>query len=180
MGTTYFVANVSKRQYFDPGAMGWEENTKRSGILWGLSGHALALLLLPDVKLEFHLVPWIGDPLVLVGDENSANSIDLLRPFQRAMEQDAYHIVTEQFVDISLNLISLLCKTSHVLSFLLDSAEQSTETFVDLAHTIMYLPAKHIEIEFAKRFGTNWRDRYTASVAREPWHCRMPMTTRSE
>lgn len=167
MGTTYFVANVAKRQYFDPGSI-CGGNSKRSGILWGMGGHALALLLLPDAKLDFHLVSWVGDPLVLVGDETSPNSIEVLKPLQHVPEQDAYHIATEQFDDITLNLIALLGKQERALDCLLDSAERHSNDFVHLAHAMMYLSARHIEIAFIKRFGANWRDRYDSILASEP------------
>ena len=181
MGTTYYVANSAKRQYFDPGWVGgWEETTKRSGILWGLSGHALAHLLLPDITLEFYLESWIGDSIFLVGDDSEPNSIVPLKPFQQEADQDAYHIVTEQFDNISLNLIAHLCKHSCVLDYFLDDADQNYYAFVNLAHTIMNLPCPHIEMPFVRRFGTDWRLRYIECLKAEPWRFPLPMTPESK
>ncbi len=179
MGTTYFVANTTKRQYFDPGSINDVENPKRSGILWGLSGHALALLLLPDCRQDFYLESWIGDGLVLVGDESEPNRIEQLRPFQQDAEQDAYHIVTEQFDNISLNLIAQLCKRDELLDHFFACAERENCTFVNLAHIVMHLSVPHIESKFIARFGPNWRGRYIDTLKSESWHYPLPMTPES-
>jgi len=175
MGTTYFVANTAKRQYFDPGHVGGSENTKRSGILRGLGGHALAQRLLPDADLHFHLEPWIGDPLVLVGDDAEPSEIELLKPFQRSIE-DAYHIVTEQFDDITINLIAHLCTRPFILEEFVELAEKEYHVFLNLAHAVTYLRAPHIEIELEKRFGKDWRKRYYEILKAEPFHYPVPMT----
>jgi hypothetical protein len=180
MGTTFFLANIAKRQYFDPSDAGGAENTKRSGILWGMSGHALAQLLLPDADLGFSLESWIGDPLVLVGDECDPNTIDLLKPFQDTLDQDSYHIVTEQFDNISLNLIAHLCKRREPFHHFLDVAVQDDGAFVNLAHTILYLGAKHIELGLIARFGADWRDRYHEILKAMPYHYPLPLTPESK
>ena len=180
MGTTYFVANSSKRQYFDPDYVGGSENTDRSGILWGLSGHALAQLLMPKCRLDFHLESWIADPLVLIGDDGEPNAIEQLIPFQETPDQDAYHIVTEQFDNITLNLIALLCKRDDLMQSFLDHADRHYYAFVNLAHAIMYLGAAHIESAFVNRFGTDWRGRYNETLKSEPWHYPLPMTPESK
>ena len=176
MGTTYFVCNSAKRQYFDPDGMGSGENSKRSGVLWGLSGHALAHLLLPGAELGFHLTSWIGDPLFLVGDNVEPNTIDHLRPFQQGPDQDAYHIVTEQFDNITLNLIAYLCRNRIQLEHFLNDAEQWPHTFINLAHTIAHLSADDLERGFTGRFGLDWKNRYYETLKQEPWHYALPMT----
>lgn len=179
MGTTYLLTNCSKRQYFDPNQFDGAENTKRSGILWGLSGHALAQLLLPQCRLDFHLEPWIGDALVLLGDDCEPNSIELLKPFQATADEHAYHIATEQFDNITLNLVAVLCKRDNLMEHFLDNAEQHYHGFVNLAHIIMYLGAFHIELAVVNRFGKDWRDRYHETLQSEPWHYPLPMTPES-
>lgn len=176
MGTTYFVANTAKRQYFDPGHAGGSENSKRSGILRGLGGHALAQLLLPGNDLHFHLETWIGDPLVLVGDDTETNEIELLKPFQRDAEQDAYHIVTEQFDDVTINLIAQLCTCERILDDFLGLAELEYHVFLNLAHAAIYLKASHVEIALQQRFGSDWQKRYYEILRKEPFHYPMPMT----
>jgi hypothetical protein len=180
MGTTYFVANSAKQQYFDPDHTGGSENTKRSGILWGLSGHALAQLLLPEADLGFYLESWIGDPLVLIGDDGQPNDIEMLKPLQQSPDQDAYHLVIEQFDNISINLISQLCKRGCVLDHFLDLAEAHYCAFVNLAHTILYLGARHVETQFIARFGADWPTRYHETLKAEPWHYPLPMTPESK
>jgi hypothetical protein len=176
MGTTFLVANSAKRQYFDPDGMGSKENSKRSGILWGLSGHALGQLLRPDAQLGYYLDTWIGDPLFLVGDEAEPNSIAHLRRFQGSPEQDAWHIVTEQFDNITLNLIAFLCNHPAVMGYFLDDAKESSYTFLSLIHTMTHLSASHIESAVVREFGADWRDRYYAVLNEEPFHYPLPMT----
>lgn len=179
MGTTYFVANLAKRQYFDPSYAGGSENSKRSGVLYGLSGHALGQLLMPRNQLDFYLESWIGDGLVLVGDEGDPNDIEQLKLFQKAPDQDAYHIVTELFDDISLNLIAQLCKRTAFLNHFLDLAEECSWVFMNLAHAFMFLPARSIEFAFIARFGTDWRHRYNDILKSGPYYP-MPMTPASQ
>lgn len=180
MGTTYFAANCSKRQYFDPDHVGGSENTKQSGILWGLSGHALGLLLMPDYPLDFHLESWLGDALVLVGDEGEPNTISRLEPFQTESNQSAYEIVTQRFDDITLNLIALLCKRQILMEHFLNEADQHKRVFVNLAHIIIHLQGSQLEREFISRFGDDWRRRYKEAIDSEPWHYPMPMIPRTK
>jgi hypothetical protein len=176
MGTTYFVANTTKKQYFDPDIDG-SENTKRKGVLWGLSGHALGQLLLPGAKLDFHLEPWIGDSLVLVGDQAEPNSIELLRPFQLNPDQDAYHIVTEQFDNITINLIAYMCKSDAIRDRLLENAAKQYWTLINLAHAVFYMGAPHIEQALVERFGDSWTKRYQEALRQHgALDCTLPLT----
>jgi hypothetical protein len=176
MGTQYFVANAAKRQYFDPGRLGSAENTKRSGVLWGLSGHALAELLLPGADLGFYLSSWIGDPLFLFGDDATPNSIALLTPLQKSSKEQAYQIVTQSFDNVSINLIAQLCRSPITRDYMLDEAERKGPTFVDIVHAFTYLAHADLDLAVNMRFGANWRERYYATLRAEPWHYPLPLT----
>lgn len=157
MGICYFVANTLKRQYFDPGWFG--ENTKRSGILAGMGGHTLAQLLLPDNPLDFHLSSWIGDPLVLVGDDDP-KPIDLLVPYADHPSDEPYDIIKRHFDDITLNLIAFMSKSRSVV----EKAKTDAYLLINLVHAALYLPAPHIEQELLRQMGENWRDRFEEAL----------------
>jgi len=185
MGTTYFVANSAKQQYFDPDDAGGSECTRRNRILWGLSGHALGVLLLPDVKLEFHLELWIGDPLVLVGDYPQPDPTKQFAPFQQDATQetddvvDAYDIVTKQFGNVTLNLIAQLCKLDSftAMDHFLSEAERCERVFLNLVHSFTYLKkARHIEMAVVERFGAEWCQKYIDALGKTGGYYPLPMT----
>ncbi len=167
MGITYILANSSKRQYFDPDSIGIAENTKWHGILWGVSGHALAHLLRPNCELQFHLKSWIGDDFFLVSDTGEANRIEQLRPFGTGTEEE-WTIVTTQFDDISLNLISLMSLRPELLELFIANAKKSDSMLVSLVNAMTGLDANHLESAIVSNFGNDWPRHYKKALSNSP------------
>ena len=166
MGVTYIVANSSKRQYFSPDSFGVLENTKWSGILRGISGHALAHLLRPNFTLGFHLQSWVGDEFFLAGDTDS--QIKQLTPYQTGTFNE-WEVVTTHFDDISLNLLAEMSLRTGLLNEFIEAAHESEIMLINLVNTMTGLNATHIETAVVSRFGTDWRKRYNVALKSCGW-----------
>ena len=169
MGVTYIVANSSKRQYFDPDSIGVSENTKWSGILRGISGHALAHLLRPNHALRFHLQSWIGDEFFLAGDTYSPNELEQLMPYQMGTDNE-WTIVTTHFDNISLNLLAEMSQRTEILDEFIEVANESNVMLINLVNAMIGLNAKHIEHAVVSSFGNDWRKRYHTALESCDWH----------
>jgi len=175
MGINYIVANLTRRQFFDPDDVGGSENTKWPGILRGDSAHALAHLLTLDHRLEYHLTHWVGDQFFLVGDTDSCVVPRELVHLAVSDDESPYETVKSQFSDISLNLIAEICARAEMLEKFIELASRNTTVFVNLAHIVLYLDAPAIQSSFVARFGTDWRKRYNEITKEKPWHSPRPM-----
>lgn len=169
MGVTYIVANSTKLQYFDPGRVGINENTRWPSLLRGLSGHALAHLIRPldDQDVGFHLTSWIGDDFFTVSDSGAADANPYLKPFH-SDDDCEWTTVTENFEDISLNLIAVLCLQREILEVFIDKAKSSDEVLICLVHSMTGLNATHIESAIVERFGVDWSRHYKNAMKRVP------------
>jgi len=178
MSASYFAINVTKRQYFDPFDID-EHGSNRRDVLNGISGLALAKLLIPSERLEFHLEPWIGDTLVLASDYEQHENLICLSPFEES-DQFLDDIFVEKFQNITLNLIAHLCKNHDLLEYFLNHATEYYRGFVNLVHIVTHLHAPAIESGIVDRFGPDWRSQYNETLKREPLHYPLPMTEESK
>ena len=168
MGTTYLIVNTAKRQYFDPGWMG---NSKYSGLLYGIGGHALARLLFPNPH-GWLIESWRGDPLYAIGDEPEELFPDLA--YQAADGRSAGEVVIEEYDDITLNLIDSMLG-GDTLDWYFTRADESDFYFLILANIVLYVSPGFAKA-FEQRYGKNWQLRYRKAVkACAPWFP-MPMT----
>ena len=68
-----------------------------------------------------------------------------LHAFQNSSNESAYQIVTQNFSDISLNLVAWLCKKDTFLTEYLEHADNHYFAFVNLAHIVMHLESPHVD-----------------------------------
>jgi len=176
MATTYFIANLSKRQFFEPDVVGGSENTKWHAILRGGSAHALAHLLSLDVDLQFGLQAWIGDAFFLVGDEDHSKVPKGLLELSATKNEAPFWIVKNQFSDISLNLVAQMCLRRGMLDHFIELATKYDSNFVDLAQIVQAGEAHELIKRFLKQFGPDWRKRYNKVIAENPWRARSQWT----
>jgi hypothetical protein len=173
MGTTYLVVNTTKRQYFDPGQMG---NSKYSGLLHGIGGHALAVLLFPREKCRagFLIESWAGDSLYIIGDEPEEKPFPgLARSADES--RSAYEVVTQEYDEITLNLIASILGDYGVLDWYLEQADKHDHYFLTLANIVLYVDPEFARL-FEQRYGKGWPRRYQKALQACAEHCPMPMT----
>jgi len=176
MATTFFIANLTKRQFFEPDVVGGSENTKWHAILRGISGHALAHLISSDLDLQFGLQTWIGDCFFLVGDEDHSKVPNELFELRTEENEAPFWIVKNQFSDISLNLIAQMSLRRGMLDDFIELAAKHDDTFVDLANIALACESSELAKRFRREFGTDWRGRYNKVLKETPWRVRSQWT----
>ncbi len=163
MGEYLRVANASKSQYFDPFHFG--EGTKRSGFLYGLSGFALGRLLLGELDGRLWLESWAGDALYVVGDESPVSACPLLLELGDP-EESSWHVVKDNFDDITLNVLAFLL--NHDLSIryeLFQAADRDKQLFATIVQAFEQLPIPTVKEAFISRIGGNWRKEYREALS---------------
>lgn len=176
MGATYLVVNTTKRQFFDPDVVGVSENTKAGGILWGLSGHALAQLLFLNGPRNYHLTSWVGDTFFLFGDGDESTLPRELLELGHDSEEPIFQLVVRHYADISLNLLAALCERTDLCQHYVACSEHNDQTYVALCQVLTSFATPRLEATFVDRFGQFWRKRMQSILRHNPhdlgvpWH----------
>lgn len=145
MGTNYHYANLTKREWFEADAFG--ENSKRSGLSYGLSSRALHLLLLGDgstaATSPINVGRWSSDSITLIGDNDNA-----------------WERYNQEFVDIAADVIMLVFAHDG-FEPIAEAAERSNHLFMQLCHLVVTQQALSLERHMKEHFGSNFRQRYS-------------------
>lgn len=142
MGVTYYIVNVSKREYFDPSRLG--ENSKRRGLLRGLSGHALGMLLLE------HTGCWCGDRIVALGDGETSPAIENLIG---ASTEDAQLFVQTAYADVTQDVIALIAVDKAISKELVELSENDSELLAELKAVAYGLDVQTLQRVLSDTFG---------------------------
>ena len=164
MGVSYYIVNATKKQYFRPGDI--LSGDRFTGLLNGLSGHALALLIqdqTPGRSLGVHGL-WAGDALYAVGDSSTKSAAHSASSMLDSDGIEAWEILRTEYADITPALIARLCEGDYVEDFLA-AAEKDDCLFANLANLMERLETPKLRYAFINRFGKDWRRRYNEIAA---------------
>jgi hypothetical protein len=174
MGQYFKIVNPAKRQYLD--ADSFNENIKASGILQG--NHAIAVAVLvcnfEQVRdgwgnLNHDYGPlagsWCGDPVYIVGDEETApNAFGVRTSTEANPTRNLYWLAKEEFDNISYQAIAMLCQgrpefAEEIVQRALDgpSAERN---LVNLGNVVFLFGSDRLVQALEKGYGKDWKSRY--------------------
>ena len=162
MGQYFLVVNTAKRQYLDAARFG--ENNKRSGILLGKHGAAVALLLLDATKRpdSHHLVgSWVGDPVVVTGDYAEPNSAGLQTSSESDPSRNLYGLAREEFEDISREaMLMLIADQEDWAAQFARDIDYSGSLLIELGQLVFNYHCEPLREALEKTLGNDWPKRY--------------------
>lgn len=161
MGVSYYIVNTTKRQYFVP----WRllSGDRFSGLLTGISGHALALLI-RDGRGD-----WCGDALYAVGDCYQKSAVHDNCTQSYPANTEASEILHAEYVDITVALIGELCERDDLAEDFLNAAQTDDDLFITLAIMVKHFDFPRLRGLFMEKFRKDWRRRYNQAMAKSGW-----------
>lgn len=98
MGIYYLVVNTTKKEFFDPGCLA--SDSKWNGLLYGISGHGLAALLMdtPGQEVEGR---WAGDALYVLADNLTEGVLHTLEKNLPPGIRSVMDILVTRYTDIT-------------------------------------------------------------------------------
>jgi hypothetical protein len=166
MGASYYIVNTTKRQFFCPGDL--LSGDRFTGLLNGLSGHAVAVLIQDNRQGAIGL--WAGDALYAIGDSSLESAVHRASSGSYREGIEAWEILRSEFLNITSALVAYLCEHDFGEGFL-KAAESNEILFVNLANLVEQHGLKKFGHAFLKYFGSDWRRRYDQTVRQlDEWH----------
>lgn len=171
MGEYFIIVNSDKRQYLSAATIG--ENNKRSGFLRGLHGRALALLACQSDEVRHGYGPlagsWSGDQIIAAGDDNGQpDAYGVPTATAERPDRNLYQLAHEEYVDISLAAVAMLCRGDEsVVENLVSQAEEGDEAvFLLIGNIVFTTECLELKRAIEARVGREWVSRYKRVAAK--------------
>lgn len=162
MDVHYHIVDTIRKEYLDPGSL--LSDSRWHKLLYGLSGHAMAILLRDaDGIVEGR---WAGDPLYAVGDTHTQTILHRLELEEECNKNvSALDILRDKYVDITPLLIAHLCEDLGIKEKFLQAADSDPVMLIDLMNIAQYLGAKDLRGAIVQRYGKDWHELYNGQYA---------------
>jgi hypothetical protein len=173
MGQYFLAVNPIKRQYVDPMCFG--QDNREWDIFDSACGHAVALLMTDSKGYEsVQAIPpgnpmrliglWLGDPVVVAGDDYGApNSFGFRTTTDAEPERNLYRMAEDEFQDISYYAVAALCACRYPrLVNLAERARSDTTVLLSLGIVATVFHQQEVPQAMNKFCAQKWRDRFDA------------------
>jgi hypothetical protein len=173
MGVYYLVVNPVRREFLDPSRFG--EGIKFSSVLGG----PFCCLALKQLICDGYGGAWIGDPVVLAGDDSGPpNPAGIVTGTPMDPYRNMNRKAREEFANISYRCIADISCIAHlsdsVTSQLVDRAAADPSFLIDLINVTFQYRLPHVDFAIRERFGTQWRREYDRAVRLHPDYQPLP------
>jgi hypothetical protein len=161
----YLIVNPAKREYLDPDRFGW--GTKFHNLLEGGPCTLALKYLIADDSIGW----WVGDPVVLAGDDTGRpNPAGLVTATTNDPSRNLYFQAQQEFTDISYRALALLARNPKIAADLADSAARDTRLLLDLGAVLDEYGTRALEIALERTVGRPWRKAHNKAAAeRQDW-----------
>jgi hypothetical protein len=149
MGEYYIFANVTKREFFNPGDFG--EGIKRSTLLYGYHAMALGLLFCKGLVCHPLCGAWSGDEVTITGDHEHSH------PATEGQHPDLYWQAHKSFRNIGAEAIAMLCLFhTDVAGEFAKRAKSDERLLMRLSGIVFQDGCKPLEKALAAEMGQGW------------------------
>ena len=171
MGQYFKIVNPNKRQFLHAGR--FYENIKASGLMYGNHAVAVALLVCNSEGVRHEYGPlagsWCGDPVIAAGDYGPPDVLGIKTSTEQDPHRNLYQMAYEEFDDISVGAIAMLCEGREGFAREIVERAQSHNAnclLADLGDIVFSIKCPPLEMALNEVFGDTWTKAYKLARAR--------------